>query len=208
MTGFLSRFLRWAKGGEAKAPRPPRSGPRARARAPSIGTHDQTLVVVTGRKGAGKSTLLRTLVLEGAASGVRFHVWDTTREWAPAPGVLIYPRDWWPDLEAVAQRALEDAPSVLVADEIDRVLVNHPSSLPQDSALWQVVNCGRHVKVGLLCAFRRSGRVNTDLVALADVAYLGWTTHEEDVKGVAKAVGVSRELVAGIAPGEFERVEP
>ena len=91
--------------------------------------------------------------------------------------------------QGAARFALENAPAVLVMDEIDRAAPNSPSGLPAGSPLHRVVQYGRHENVALWCAARRSVRVHTDIRALADVIFLFKHTEPRDLQWIAEVCG-------------------
>jgi ABC-type oligopeptide transport system ATPase subunit len=147
------------------------------------------LVYIAGRKGCGKTTLLHSLVEHNRSKpGSLFIIWDSTREWVAAPGKIVLPSNQWSAQQA-AQFALENAPAVLVMDEIDRAAPNSAGGLPPGSPLHRVIQYGRHEDVALWCAARRSVRVHTDVRALADVIFLFKHTEPRDLTWIADVCG-------------------
>lgn len=176
---------------------------------------DTTLALIVGRKRCGKSTLLRKIVLEHISQhrDMRFHVWDSTREWSRPRSVrpdqlTIYPSTEF-SVEDVAHAAVLDAPAVLVVDEIDRVAPNHGGGLVAGTWLHAIVHYGRHLQTGLLAATRRQGRVHADLPALADVLFLFHLSHPRDLLAVADTCGPEwADEVQRLKPREWLRYEP
>lgn len=183
-----------------------------------------TMVQVLGLKGSGKTTLLRQLVRLHLRRypGFRAVVWDTTAEWPatfvsdlphPERVLILSGRDYSAEEAAAAaiEEAREHGGAALVADEIDRAVPNHPGGLPERSALREVVHYGRHCRVALWGAFRRPTSVHQDLLALADVLFIGRMASEGDIDRIRRAVGATTfpkvEVIRALPRGEFLRFD-
>lgn len=167
-----------------------------------------TLVYVEGKKGEGKSTLLRAIVLQHAAEGIPFVVWDTTSEWSPAPNVTVLsPLEGWSH-ESAAALAIE-LEATLVLDEVDRVAPKHQGAgLTPGTNLHSIVHYGRHLNTALLCASRRPANVHNDILELADCIFLFHHSGNSSCAWIRELLGSPvAEQVQRLKPGQFVRVD-
>lgn len=169
----------------------------------------ETLVYVAGRKKQGKSTFMRAHVIAMAREGYRFVVWDSTGEWTSERGILRLPSTRFSAIDA-AHVALESAPCTLVVDEIDRVCKPSPAQLKPD-VFNEIVQCGRHYRVGLFCASRRPTKVHSDIPGLADAFVFFALTSPGDKRWLREQDDVSDELegeVSQLGQGEYVLLRP
>jgi hypothetical protein len=144
-----------------------------------------SITIALGKKGSGKSALLRKICSHalGQKAALFFHdplaqispaggrIYTSAHQWArdPRPLHLSIFRDV--DTETVARLALSVGDVTLVLDEMDEGFRDKRYASP-DSALRRIIHYGRHHRVCLLGAFRRTPNVSEDLVSQCDRAFL------------------------------------
>jgi len=176
------------------------------------------IAIALGKKGMGKSALIRKLVcrLTAQRRATFFHdpqeqvstanvgrVYTSIGQWRAdaRPTYLSVFREV--ELEEVAALALQVRDVTLAADELDRA-TNGKSWLSPSTK--RIVHEGRHYRVSLLGAFRRTANVSEDMLSQTDYAALFHTSAGSpyDLQAIGKRFGPAyAEAVTTLENGQF-----